>query len=179
MKKLTSLEKFGLIAVVIVCGSYFYLKNVYEPEAESLQRTVVKLNQIIEQYNAFEDPPPVAPVRESVERLQGEHEEAAGRLREAGGRTGEAHEITNILSEITSLSRRNRIVIVRIVPGGKRQGVMFNWAVFTAEMSGSYHDLKNFIASLKKMPQPVRVEGLKLERGSDGNLLTIRMTLMI
>lgn len=179
MKKLTPLEKFGLIAVIIVSGSYFYMKNVYEPKAQSLKNTVTSLNNIIDQYNNFTDSPPAAPIKKSVERLKGERDEAATQLSEAGGRTGAAYEITNILSKVTTLAGRNRMVIIKIAPGGKEQGPMFNWAIFNTEMRGSYHDLKNFIASLQEMPQPVRVEGLQLESGADGNLLKIKLTMMI
>lgn len=179
MKKLTPLEKFGLIGAIIVSGTYFYMERVYEPKVASLQETVVKLNQIIDQYNAMMEPPAVTPIKRSVERLRAEKEEKDQQLRDAGGRGGEQYEITRILARITSLSEKNRLVVVRMVPAGKKQDAMFNWAVFTTEIRGSYHDFRNFIRELKVMPQPVQLRGVSLERSDVSNLLIIKMTIMI
>ena len=32
MKKLTKLEKFGLIAAIIIAGTYFYMGKIYDPQ---------------------------------------------------------------------------------------------------------------------------------------------------
>jgi len=61
VKKLTKLEKYGLIAAILVGGSFFYLKKVYDPEAASLQRAIETLNKTVASYNRLSDPPPPPP----------------------------------------------------------------------------------------------------------------------
>jgi len=179
MRKLTKLEKFGLIAAIVVCGSYYYMNKIYDPEAKSLKKTVQQLNSAIKKYNATDEPPAVGPVRKRVERLKKELEKITAKLKEAGGRTGDPSEITGILAKITSLARQNQIMVVKMTPDREVRETLFNWAVFRAELTGGYHNFHQFIQDLEKMSQPVQMRNLNLTTKGESGLIAIDITLLI
>lgn len=180
MKKLTQLEKFGLIAAIVVCGSYFYMKKIYDPEAESLKKTVAKLNQTIGEYNKLEDPPPLEPLRK---RLQGESEkleEATRQLRQAGGRTDADAEVTAILATVTTLAHQRNMGVVKITPGQDHKDDLFTWKSFEVVLHGSYGNLIALIETLRRIEQPVQFKNLQVkpQQGGPGPLL-VTATILI
>ncbi|MCK5232302.1 MAG: type 4a pilus biogenesis protein PilO [Desulfobulbaceae bacterium] len=179
MKRLTNLEKFGLIAAIVVCGTYFYMGKVYDPEAKSLKKTVQSLNAAIKKYNRMGEAPPLAPVKKTMEKRKKELTRVTTELKKAGGRTGDPSEITKILAHITSLAQENRMAIVKITPEDEEEEALFTWAVFKAEMAGSYHDFKIFVARLQEMSRPMQLRELSLEKVGDTGLITITLTLLI
>ena len=98
MKKLTKLETFGLIAAILVSGSYFYMKKVYDPEAAALKKTISTLNAKIGEYNKLKEPPNPEGLKRRLERQRGEEKKMADALRAAGGRTEAEAEVTGGLS---------------------------------------------------------------------------------
>ena len=179
MRRLTKLEKFGLIAAIMVCGIYFYMDRVYDPEAKSLKKTVQKLNATIKQFNEIKAPPPIAPVKKTVERRKKELEKVTAELKEAGGRIGDPSEITQILALITGLARKNRLSLVKMTSAGEEKETMFTWAIFEAELAGGYHDFHMFIQDLRNLSQPVQLRELYLENIGGSGMIKITVTLLI
>lgn len=179
MRRLTRLEKFGIIAAIVVCGTYFYMGRVYDPEAKSLARTVNKLNAAIKKYNEMEEAPPVKPIEKSIEQRQKDLEEITARLKKAGGRTDDPAEITSILADITGLARENRITVVKISPEPEEKDNLLTWAVFKAELLGNYHDFRMFIRQLRRLPQPVKLRDLEIKCLDHSGTITINLTLLI
>lgn len=179
MKKLTKLEKFGLIAAIITCGTYFYMNKVYDPEAKSLKRTVKKLNSAIKQYNELGEAPPVKPVQQQAEKLDKMLQQSTAELKEAGGRTDSPAEITEILTTITTLAEKNGLSIVSMAPNGKDQSSLINWAIFKAEMEGGYHNFKSLVAELEAMAEPIQLRALTLHRLDEKGRITISAELLI
>ncbi len=179
MKKLTKLEKFGLIAAIVTCGTYFYMNKVYDPEAKALARTVTQLNKTIKEYNDLGEAPPVEPLRKRAAGLREELEEVTAELKEAGGRTDQRAEITEVLTAITSLAERNRLQVARMAPQGEEKEALFTWAVYRAELAGGYRDFKRLVDQLQERLEPIQLRGLKLSRLDDQGRITITTDLLI
>ncbi|SHI13301.1 type 4a pilus biogenesis protein PilO [Desulfofustis glycolicus] len=180
MKKLTKLEKYGLIAAILVGGSFFYLKKVYDPEAASLQRAIGTLNKTVATYNQLSEPPPLAPLRRQAETLAGELAEATARLREAGGRTGQAAEVTEVLHLINRVAGDQRIEILQIVPGKQIEEELFTWEVFGLTMRCRYQDLVALMGSMKRLKEPIQVRNLEIVREpAEGGFVIVTMKLLV
>ncbi len=179
MRKLTKLEKFGLIAAIVVCGTYFYMGRVYDPEAKSLAKTVSRLNAAIKKYNEMDEAPPIKPVQKKIQLRQQDLEDITIRLKETGGRTGDPAEITRILARITGLARKNRLTLIKMTPEGEEKGILFTWAVFKAELLGGYHDFRMFVRDLRQLPQPVRLRELNITSVGNAGKITINLILLI
>lgn len=164
MKKITRLEKFGIIAAIVVCGSYFYMKKVYDPEAAALGASVRELNSAIASYNAMKEPPSLEPLREEIEFKTENLDRLILEMREAGGRAGEAAEVTKVLSLITEIAEEQNMQVLKISPGKEVEGKHFTWAAFNIILGGRYRDFYAFVGRLKKRPEPMQLRHLDIER---------------
>lgn len=173
MKKLTKLERFGLIAAIVVGGSYFYMKRVYDPEAAALQGAVRQLNSTVASYNKMKEPPPLGPLKEQVSEQMKELERMKVELKKAGGRTGEAAEVTEVLSLVTQLIKEENMRVLKISPEGDVEDKLFTWAVFSIRMGGRYQDFVTLVTQFKELRQPVQLRDLNMERneGSPGFII--------
>ncbi|MBM9536574.1 type 4a pilus biogenesis protein PilO [Desulfobulbus alkaliphilus] len=180
MKKLTKLESFGLIAVILVSGSYFYMKKVYDPEAEALKRSISQLNSTIASYNRLGAPPHTMQINRQIEELQGELDNLTEELLEAGGRTGTAAEVTEMLASISTMARNHHMTVLKISPEREVRDELFIWQAVNVQLRGRYQDFVALIESLKGMAQPVQLSRLRIERdpGNEGAVL-ITATLLV
>ncbi len=180
MRKLTKLEKFGLVAAVIVAGTYFYIGKVYDPEAKALKKTVIKLNKVVKEHSSLKDISSIKSINNTIKKREKKLEEIVYVLENtAKKRDGEA-EITELLSRINSLAEQNRLAMTSIIPKGGIKGVLFAWSGFDLDMKGSFFSFVNFLSGLEKMSEPLRVKDICMERnGEKEGALNICFTLMI
>jgi len=173
MKKLTRMEKFGIVAAIIVCGSYFYMKKVYDPEAAALSSSVRKLNATIASYNAMKEPPPLEPLKEEIAFKSENLKRLISEMRDAGGRTGEPAEVTRVLSLVTEIAKEQHMKVLKISPEEKVEGQYFTWAAFGITLAGRYRDFYTFVGRLKKLNQPMQLRNLNIERdeGAPGRII--------
>jgi len=181
MKKLTKLEKFGVIAAIIVAGSYFYMKNVYDPQAKALKKTIINLNKVIGKLNSTKkDTPSVEPVKKTIKKRKKELDRFESSLADISGKTGKESEITHVVSKINRLADQSMLGMESIAPNGETKGTFFTWAVFDLEMEGSFDSLMEFLSGLEKMQDPLKVQKINIAN-ENGNpaALKIRLTLML
>nr|WP_320115826.1 type 4a pilus biogenesis protein PilO [uncultured Desulfuromonas sp.] len=162
MRKLTKLEKFGLIAAILVSGSYFYLNKVYDPQAKALKKTVAKLNSTIGQYNKLDEPPPLAPVKKAIEKKKQERDDLKQQLHEAGGRSDNAQEAITLLDTINRKAYEQGLLMVQLTPLGPVDEDLYNWESFEVQLTGFFPHLLHFIDSLKAMQQPIELRELNI-----------------
>lgn len=178
MKKLTKLETFGLIAAILVSGSYFYMKKVYDPEAEALKRSITRLNSTIASYNRLGDAPDTGRMNRQIQQLREEKETLTENLLEAGGRTGTDAEVTVMLANISTMAREHNMTVLKITPDRKVQDELFIWAAVNVQLRGRYQDFVALVERLKGMPQPVQLSRLQIER-DPGNAGAVLITAIL
>jgi len=169
MKKLTQLEKFGLIAAILVSVSYFYMERIYDPEAEALKKTIATLNRTVAEYNNLQEPPVLRGIQAEVERLAKEEAELTARLRAAGGRTGAVSEVTEVLQRVNQLMARERLQLIKKTPDKDLVEELFTWKVYNVELKGEYSRLLRFVSQLRDLPQPAQLREMKIERTPENN----------
>ena len=180
MRKLTKLEKFGLVAAIIIAGTYFYMGKIYDPQAKALKKTVIKLNKIIKETNSIKEVSSVESINRTIKKRKDELEKVKSELKDTVITTGKESEITELLSMINRLVDQNRLAVKSIVPKGKVAGALFAWSSFDLDMEGSFYFFLDFLTALKKMPDSVKIQGISIEKNGDvDDVLKINMTLMI
>jgi Tfp pilus assembly protein PilO len=180
MKKLTKLEKFGLVAAIIIVGTYFYMGKIYDPQAKALKKTVIKLNKIIGEINSIKEVSSAGSINRTIKKREEELEKVKSDLKDTVITTGKESEITELLDRINRLVDQNRLAVKSIVPKGKVAGALFAWSSFDLDMEGSFYFFLEFLTALKKMPDSVKIQNINIEKNGDvGDVLKINMTLMI
>ncbi|WP_282755826.1 type 4a pilus biogenesis protein PilO [Desulfuromonas thiophila] len=167
MRKLTKLEKFGLVAAVLVGGSYSYMQKVYDPQAAALKKTIVKLNSTVQEYNALSDPPSLLPLTKTLEKHTAERDALREQLTLAGGRTGAADEVVQLLDRVNGLAVEAGLTVVHLQPRDRVTGPLYDWDCFDLQLRGDHARLLYFLQRLIDLPQPVEVRQLKIEREND------------
>ena len=180
MKKLTKLEKFGLIAAIIIAGTYFYMGKIYDPQAKALKKTVIKLNKIIGEINSIKEVSSVESINRTIKKRKKELEKVKSELKDTVITTGKESEITELLDRINRLVDQNRLAVKSIVPKGKVAGALFAWSSFDLDMEGSFCFFLEFLTALREMSDSVKIQNINIEKNGDvGDVLKINMTLMI
>lgn len=180
MKKLTKLEKFGLVAAIIIAGTYFYMGKIYDPQAKALKKTVIKLNKIIGEINSIKEVASAGSINRTIKKREEELEKVKSELKDTVITTGKESEITELLDRINRLVDQNRLAVKSIVPKGKVAGALFAWSSFDVDMEGSFSFFLEFLTALREMSDSVKIQNINIEKNGDvGDVLKINMTLMI
>ncbi len=165
MKKLTKLESFGLIAAILVSGSYFYMKKVYDPEAAALKKTIISLNAKIGAYNKLQEPPNSEGAKKKLAQRREEEKKTAAVLKAAGGRTEAAAEVTEVLAEISVKAQRENMQVLKLTPEEKSITTpLYSWKQVNIQLRGQFSDFVVLVERLKAMARPVQLRDLKIER---------------
>ena len=180
MRKLTKLEKFGLVAAIIIAGTYFYMGKVYDPQAKALKKTVIKLNKIIGEINSIKEVASAGSINRTIKKREEELEKVKSKLKDTVITTGKESEITELLDRINRLVDQNRLAVKSIVPKGKVAGALFAWSSFDLDMEGSFSFFLEFLTALREMSDSVKIQNINIEKNGDAvDVLKINMTLMI
>jgi Tfp pilus assembly protein PilO len=176
MRRLSRFERVGLMAVVIVACTFFYMKRAYEPQEKALTKTVDKLNKVIGEINSLKDTPSPAVVERTLKKRRKELAEVSKELEGTAVRTGAEHEVTELLSDINTLLEENGLNIKAVIPAGKTAGTLLEWNVFEVDMEGDYYDFMRFLKELLRMADAVKIEGISMERAGNPSLrITFRL----
>ena len=174
MKKLTKLESFGLIAAILVGGSYFYMKKVYDPEAEALKKTISTLNAKIGEFNKLQEPPNPEGMKRRLERQREEEKKMAEALKAAGGRTEADAEVTEVLAEVSIRAQRQSMQVLKLAPREKTVATaLYSWKEVDIQLRGQFHDFVALVEQFKQMSRPLQLREMKIERdkGDYGEVL--------
>jgi Tfp pilus assembly protein PilO len=170
MRQLTKLEKFGMAAAMIVAGSFFYMKNFYEPQEKALKKTVAKLNKVVAQVNNLNETPPLVAVRGRIEKKKKIYEQLREQTADLTIKQGTPDEITELLGRINVMLDASGLALTAMQVKPVVPGAFFTWNVFEVSLEGTYGRLLVFLEKLRAIEDAVRVSRLHLEKGDDTHL---------
>lgn len=178
MRQLTKFEKFGMAAAAVVAGTFFYMKNIYEPQEKTLKRTVKQLNKVVKQVNSLKEIPPLAQIRVQIKAEGKKQEEMKQKTANLTVKTGAPNEITELLDRITAKLDTSGLTLKSFEPKSIIPGDFFDWNVYNFQIEGSYDHLLAFFEDLKRMDDAVQVKNLQIVKNGEKNL-TFNFNLMI
>lgn len=161
-RKLTKLEKFGLIAVVITAMIFFYLKNVYDPQQASLEQSRERLNKSIQDLNSLQTSEPLFQLRRSLESKEKELARLEQNMAEMdiapAGTTDMSIVQYNLYHDLSTRSLR----IIEVAPADTRTD-LFTWHVFNIRAQGDYSGFISLIQHLQNYERPVRARKIRMD----------------
>ncbi|WP_028575831.1 hypothetical protein [Desulfonatronovibrio hydrogenovorans] len=178
-RKLTKLEKFGLIAAVITGMLFFYLKNVYDPQQASLERSRDQLNRTIRDYNQLQAIEPLFQLRQTLEsrrqELVGLEEEMAG----LDIRPGLAEELIRTQHHLYRQLESRNLRITNSASLGEKTLRDFTWQVFRLNLEGGYSGFLEFLSELREYPYPTQVHRVHINGEGAGWPLKISLEIWV
>lgn len=176
MKKLTKLESYGVIAAILVSGSYFYMKKIYDPEAAALKKTINTLNTKVKEYNNQQEPPNPEGLKKKLDRQREEEKKMAEMVKAAGGRTDNNAEVTEALSEISLKAQEQGIQVLKLTRLDTTVvTALYEWEEVKIELRCRFYDFVTLVHRLKEMPRPVQLREMMITRDG-GEYEEVRIT---
>ncbi|MDY0359937.1 MAG: hypothetical protein RBR08_00635 [Desulforegulaceae bacterium] len=178
-KKLTNLEKFGLIAAVIIAASYFYLGKVYDPQLKKLKKTITEHNKIVAKINSLGEFESELIYKKKIEKAQKELDELNEQLNELTMKSSSDKSALSLLEKkLVKTGEISGIIFESISPCGEIND-LFNWHVYLVKGNCRFNGLINFFKKIKDFKDPAQIGKFKIEKTDKSGILKIEMEVMI
>lgn len=178
MKKLTQLEKFGLMAGAIVAMSFFYMNKMYDPQAKALEKTIKELNKVTEELNSIKDVEPAEKLQKRKKAKEEKLDAVNRELEKLSLRSGTDEGLVRLEGKIYSFAEECGLLVTEVIPGEPIEE-LFKWHVYNIKVAGSHRGFIMFLGKLKELPDPVKVEKISLSREKTDRIVTISFALKI
>jgi type IV pilus assembly protein PilO len=172
-------QKYLLGALAVFLALYFWYNRVYTKTA-----TVIKQKQT--QYELLlSDLKSVEMKSKSFESLKEEYEKLLERYGRVERLLPEERQIPLLLTQMHSAASSHQIGIIEIIPQQVVPVDFYNTSSFGVQMTGSYHDLGDFLSSVANFPFLADVTDMSItalpqeeqSRGEEGNSITASLKL--
>ncbi len=178
MRKLTQLEKVGLVAAVVVAMSYFYVKKIYDPQAKALEHTTRELTKIGQELKSLQGVEPAFQLEGKLNQKKKELQALEESLASMVQTTESLAELNALKHRIMELADQCRLHIVSVTPKGFLREI-FEWRVYWVEMNGSYAHFIAFLEGLRDLPVLVQVGRIEMTGEKDGRSIHVAMELKL
>jgi len=173
-RKLTKLEKFGLIAAVIIAMLFFYLREVYDPQQEALDMARERLNQAVSEFNELQSAAPAAQLRRRLKSRQEDLEQKKAELEQMEVRPATEEELARSKHLLYRSIENNGLRLLDVTSGRTRQD-LFTWHVFSVDMEGDFSSLTGLLDEFRDHIHPLRVQEVRVHR--DGSPWPLQMSM--
>jgi Na+-translocating ferredoxin:NAD+ oxidoreductase RnfG subunit len=178
-KKLTNLEKFGLIAAVIIAGSYFYLGKVYDPQMKKLKKTISEHNKIVSRINALDAFESELIYEKKIEKAKKEVKALDEKLEQLTMKSSTDKSALLLLEKkLVKTAENSGIIFESITPNGEIKD-LFNWHIYNMKANCRFISLINFLKKIRDFKDPAQIGKLKIEKTDKSGILKIEMEVMI
>lgn len=177
MKKLTKLEKFGLLGAVIIACTFLYVKKVYEPEEKKFKQTVASLNKVVGEINGLKHVPHVNQIRGELEDARKKLAELNEKLQGSLVQTGSQQEVTRLLRRISEQIESSGLRIESLIPEGLTKDLILDmsWTQHQVSLSGPFYGFLYLLHSLQDMPDAIRIKDVHLKKEKDGLMVSFKL----
>lgn len=175
-RRLSKLEKFGLIAALITGMLYYYLTNVYDPQQKALIQAQERLNHSIRELNQLQASEPIFQLRR---RLDSRKESLAGLEQEMKGMNvnfGTEADPVAAQHSVYRLMERLNIRVLNVTPAG-RHDELFTWHVYRLSIECDFASFIAFLHGLRTHSSPLRVHRVNINGDAAGWPLKISLDL--
>jgi type IV pilus assembly protein PilO len=139
-------QKHLLGVLVIFLALYFWYNRVYTKNA-----TLIKQKQVQYEY-LLSDLKSVEMKSKSFESLKEEYEKLVQRYGRVERLLPEERQIPLFLTQMHSAASSNETGIIQIIPQSAQPRGFYNANSFDVQLTGTYHDLGDFLASVSNVP---------------------------
>ncbi len=166
-RKLTKLEKFGLIAAVITGMIFAYLKHVYDPQQAALQQAHEQLNRSIREFNRLQAAEPVFQLRQQLASRKEELQKVKEELESLNVPFGSAEDRIRSQHWVSRQMESRGLRVVQVAPRGLQQDELFQWHAYRFTVEGDFRGLIGFLRDLS--PHAASMQVKEVSVNGDGN----------
>lgn len=182
-KKLTKLEKAGLIAIALSAGSYFYFTKVYDPEVKRYAKSLTEYDKFQAELSALGQPPQTDRLRETVKRETAEVEALRNQVMDVSRKSSDRAGAQQIISRIGQIAATSGLKLERQVFKGTLEGAtslgQLPWFKYEVTLKGPYDGVPEFVAKLREAEWAVALEGLKLAPSIESGSVEIQIQVLL
>lgn len=190
-RSISFMERWGLVALVLVGGIYGYLEFLREPLLEDYDKLVKQNNALVKAINEFSDElqSPDA-IKTSAERLQKELTELEASLEEAKSQALTPPEmLEETVMRVSEVAANNGLRVGSLAPlkeGGfdlfpsiQNEQKLMQRALYRMKLSGDFLSFYDFLAELTKLDYMVNVAHLIVQGDKDSRGIDVDLVLVI
>ncbi|WP_045221265.1 hypothetical protein [Desulfonatronum thioautotrophicum] len=177
-RKLSKLEKFGLIGAVITASLFFYLKHVYDPQQAAFTQAQEQLNRTIREFNQLQAAEPPFQLRRRLESEREQLKEVKEELEALDVRFGTEEDLIRNQHWVFRQMERLNMRILSAQPL-RTQEDLFTWHVYRVSLEGDFKGFTQFLHELRNHTTPLRVHNVSISGDVKGWPLRISMELWI
>ena len=150
-----------VIGIVALAGFYFFWSMWYSPRAEQ----VVSLETRLEQLDRENQRAQIVATRgaENLEERLALYERHMIQLEQL---IPGSEEVPDLLDQITGEARRHRVELGTVRPEPEEVGAFYTKTSYEYQVSGEFHDVGRFLASVASLPRIITPVDLELSRFS-------------
>jgi Tfp pilus assembly protein PilO len=208
-RKLTKVERFGLILIAVITAFYGYLKMVYDPTSQRLVEMRTQYAELTEEVAAYETTPALGGLKSKIAELEQEQDSLGTELDTyiAGGKMQTQEKVTEVLVAINRLALRHSLSVAEIArknsgePAAKDSGAAkgggaakdkpgeaaetltvvsgFNWHQYGITLNGNYTDLTGFVQNLKTLDTYTYIQDILIQYDEDKELYKMLIVVLI
>lgn len=177
-RKLSKLEKFGLIGAAITGMLYFYLNNVYDPQQQALKQAREHLNRSVREFNQLVASEPPFQLRRRLESQNQELSDLEEELKGMNVSFSSEDDLIRSQLWIYRLMERLNLRILNVTPKGPKEE-LFTWHVYSISIEGDFSGFVSFLKELRTHSTPIRVNRISIDGDVKAWPLQISMELWI
>jgi len=177
-RKMSKLEKYGLIGAVITGALFFYLKHVYDPQQASLRQAQEQLNRTITEFNNLQGAEPPFQLRRRLESRQEELQELQDEMAAMDVRFGVEEDLIRNQHWVYRQMEQLNMRILSVQPL-RRYTDLFTWNIYRVSLEADFNGFTELLHKLRSHTTPLRVHNVSISGDVTGWPLRISMDLWI
>lgn len=170
-------QRYILVGLVAFLGVYFWYTRVFSGFSSNLSRTQTEYEQILSNLKNVEMK------AKTSEALKKEYQELFKKYQATELLLPDEKQVPALLSQLHVAGISNQVAVSEIVPKGTFPQTFYEAAEFDLSVTGSFHAVGSFLASIANFPFIVNVASLQMtgsqQAGGDVKKETVTVNLKL
>jgi len=169
-------QRYILVGLVVFLGVYFWYTRVFSGFSSNLSRTLNEYEQILSNLKNVEMK------AKTSDALKKEYQELFKKYQVTELLLPDEKQVPALLAQLHTAGIANQVVVSEIVPKGTSPQTFYEAAEFDLAVTGSFHSVGSFLASIANFPFIVNVASLQMvgsQAGGDVKKETVTVNLKL
>ncbi|GEM_PF-5556938 len=158
------------IAVVILSLGYSGLFRQPIKELRQLENRLLEMQRSPVDLQAAED---------RIRKLRQEIASLNRKLTDTGREVLKGTKPSSVIADLGANAEKYGVQLLNVMPGTPNKGRLYTEVPFQMDLSGSYHQLFNWVYAVERDSKPLTVRQFSIRSGAGGNQRLLHMTIVL
>ncbi len=173
-RKLTNLEKIGIVAAVIVIGSFLYQRYLYSPLQRKIQRLNTNYQELLSKVNHLRAQQAGGRIRRDISKLRKGLRQERKLLEQAETCLADDSEISKISNQILAAASKSGAMVKIYNPITEKEfkkalskdkiNTYYERKHYKMVLSGKFWRLRRFLKEITQLPSLVTIERISFDK---------------